>query len=184
MKTRIHVSLSVSDIERSTEFYSLLFGAQPTKLRDDYANFRLDEPGLHLALVKAPVHAGGNSKARHFGVELFENVDLNDWRNRLEKAGASLKVEEQVTCCYAVGNKFWAQDPDGNDWEFWVRSAEADAMKEGAEAVGPNAQCCSPAEAPAKAGTPQQAEVAAKAAGTKDESPCCTPDTAGQSGCC
>lgn len=168
MKTRIHVSLSVSDLERSTEFYSLLFGAQPTKLRDDYANFRLDEPALHLALVKAPTYAEGDGNARHFGVELFDNVDLNDWRNRLEKAGASLKVEEQVTCCYAVGDKFWAQDPDGNDWEFWVRSAEAEQMQETDDA------CC----------TPQQAEFAIEAAQTEGESPCCTPDTAGQSGCC
>ena len=73
MKTRIHVNLSVNDIERSVQFYSLLFGAQPSKVRDDYANFRLDEPGLHLALVKSPEHAGGDAKARHFGVELFEN---------------------------------------------------------------------------------------------------------------
>ena len=169
MKTRVHVNLSVSDIERSVQFYSLLFGSQPTKVRDDYANFRLDEPGLHLALVKSPAHAGGDSSARHFGIELFENPELNDWRNRLQKAGVPLKIEEQVTCCYAVGNKFWAQDPDGNDWEFWIRSAEADAMHgDAAEA------CC----------TPEAAAVAVEASKAKDEAPCCTPKTAGQSGCC
>ena len=36
------------------------------------------------------------------------------------------RVEEQVTCCYAVADKWWAADPDGNEWEFWVRSDEAD----------------------------------------------------------
>lgn len=169
MKTRIHVNLSVSDLERSVQFYSLLFGAQPTKIRDDYANFRLDEPALHLALVKSPAHATGDSNARHFGVELFENPELNDWRGRLEKSGVALKIEEQVTCCYAVGNKFWAKDPDGNDWEFWVRTEEANAMHaDKAEA------CC----------TPEAAAVAVEASKAKNEEPCCTPKTAGQSGCC
>ena len=170
MKTRVHINLSVSDIERSTQFYSLLFGQQPTKVRDDYANFRLDAPGLHLALVKSPAHARNDSLSRHYGIELFDNAELGDWRSRLEKAGVALKIEEQVTCCYAVGDKFWAKDPDGNDWEFWVRTEEAELMK-GETSEG---ACC----------TPQQAEVAISAAKAKDEAACCTPDTAGKSGCC
>jgi catechol 2,3-dioxygenase-like lactoylglutathione lyase family enzyme len=171
MKTRVHINIAVSDIDRSVDFYSTLFGTKPTKLRDDYANFRLDKPGLHLALVKAPAYAAGESLARHYGIELFDNVDLNDWRNRLEKADVQLKVEEQVTCCYAVGNKFWAQDPDGNDWEFWVRTEEADTMHE--TAAG-ESSCC----------TPAHAAVAMETAAAKGESACCTPATAGKSGCC
>ncbi|MCB9896064.1 MAG: VOC family protein [Planctomycetes bacterium] len=176
MKSRIHISLSVSDLHSSVAFYSALFGAEPTKQRDDYANFRLDRPSLHLALVKAPEHASGDSRARHFGIELFDNVNLSDWQARLEQAHMPLKIERQVTCCYAVGNKFWAKDPDGNDWEFWVRSAEAELMKgdSTADCATGEAACC----------TPQQAEVAVTAAKVKDEAPCCTPDTAGKSGCC
>ena len=125
--------------------------------------------------MKSPEHAGGDAKARHFGVELFENDVLGDWRGRLEKAGVPLKIEEQVTCCYAVGDKFWAQDPDGNDWEFWVRSAEADAMHGDSTAgCSTEAACC----------TPQEAAVAMEAAKASSEAPCCTPDTAGKSGCC
>ena len=174
MKSRVHINLSVSDIERSTEFYSLLFGEQPTKIREDYANFRLDRPGLHLALVKSPEYANSDSLARHYGIELFDNVQLNDWRGRLEKAGVQLKIEEQVTCCYAVGNKFWARDPDGNDWEFWVRSAEAEAMNENSDAA-----CC----------TPEHAAKPAAVAETKAESACCTPAQKSEAqatnqGCC
>ena len=171
MKSRIHISLSVSDLHSSVAFYKALFGAEPTKQRDDYANFRLDRPGLHLALVKAPEHASGDSRARHFGIELFDNVNLSDWQARLEEAHMPLKIEQQVTCCYAVGNKFWAKDPDGNDWEFWVRTEEADAMH-GEESAAE--QCC----------TPKQAEVAVAKAAATNAAPCCTPDTAGKSGCC
>ncbi len=163
MKTRIHVSLSVSDITRSTEFYSLLFGATPTKTRDDYTNFRLDEPALHLALVHAPQHAEADAQARHFGVELFDQAELGTWRERLQNNGVMLKIEEQVTCCYAVADKFWAKDPDGNDWEFWVRTTEADKMHESDDAA-----CCTPEQVPA----------------SNDASACCTPATANTKDCC
>jgi catechol 2,3-dioxygenase-like lactoylglutathione lyase family enzyme len=176
MKTRVHINIAVSDLERSVGFYSTLFGTKPSKRRDDYANFRLDQPSLHLALVKSPAYSAGDSLARHFGVELFDNVDLNDWRSRLEKADLDLKIEEQVTCCYAVGNKFWARDPDGNDWEFWIRTDDADLMKGDSTApcATTESSCC----------TPAQAGVAMEAAAAKGESACCTPATAGKSGCC
>ncbi|MEO0605737.1 MAG: hypothetical protein AAF211_30170 [Myxococcota bacterium] len=36
-----------------------------------------------------------------------------------------------MTCCYAVGDKFWATDPDGHEWELWVRTADAESMGSG-----------------------------------------------------
>jgi catechol 2,3-dioxygenase-like lactoylglutathione lyase family enzyme len=146
MRTRVHLNLEVADLDPSIAFYTRLFGAGPTKVRADYANWRLDEPALHLALVAHP----GRGKPRsgeHFGVELFEAEALKDWRARAEAAGLALRVEEQVTCCYAVADKWWAADPDGNEWEFWVRSAEAERLKDGAmplETV-PGGACCAPA---------------------------------------
>ncbi|MBX3461254.1 MAG: VOC family protein [Planctomycetes bacterium] len=175
MKTRIHISVPVSDLEASKAFYTRLFGAQPTKAKPDYANWRLDQPALHLALVQAPHAVEKKNQVRHFGVELFDNGDLGDWRKRAEQAGMQLRIEEQVTCCYAVADKFWAQDPDGNEWEFWVRSEEAEAMHAGREAK--EGECCAPL---AKA-EPAMAGAAA--------SPCCTPTQkaeaiAANKGCC
>ena len=127
MRTRIHINLTVKDLVRSTAFYTSLFGKQPSKTRDDYANWRLDEPGLHLALVLDPAHAP-KSTPEHFGVELFEDAELDAWRDRVEAVGLHARREEAVTCCYAVANKFWVADPDGNEWEFWVRHDEAESM--------------------------------------------------------
>ncbi|MDJ0522046.1 MAG: ArsI/CadI family heavy metal resistance metalloenzyme [Planctomycetota bacterium] len=127
MQTRIHVNLNVADLDRSIAFYTRLFGAGPSKVRADYANWRLDQPALHLALVSKPEHAKDHG-GEHFGVELFESDELNGWRARAEAAGVTARVEEQVTCCYAVADKWWAADPDGNEWEFWVRSEDAEAM--------------------------------------------------------
>lgn len=140
-KSRIHINLSVRDIEASKAFYAELFGTEPSKTREGYANWRLDAPSLHLALVHDPAARPVGEHERHFGVELFDQGELAQWQERLEKNGVNLRLEEQVTCCYAVGNKFWAKDPDGNEWEFWVRTGEAESMT-GEE----NAACCSPAQ--------------------------------------
>ncbi|MCC7510951.1 MAG: VOC family protein [Planctomycetes bacterium] len=176
MRTRIHISVPVSNLQASKAFYSRLFGTAPSKEKTDYANWRLDTPALHLALVHAPQAVQEPSTVRHFGVELFDNAELKDWRTRAEKAGMELRIEEQVTCCYAVADKFWAQDPDGNEWEFWVRSEEAEAMH-GEKRAAKEGECCAPA---AKA-EPAMAGAAA--------SPCCTPAQkaeaqAAKQGCC
>ncbi len=143
MKTRIHVNINVRDLTQSVAFYSTLFGHVPSKVRSDYANFRLDEPALHLALVHKPGNAPASTE-QHFGVELFEDAELDGWRERATGAGLQARIEEEVTCCYAVANKFWVQDPDGNEWEFWVRHAEAEAMRE----AGAEGECCAPAPMP------------------------------------
>ena len=167
MKTRIHVNLNVADLTRSVAFYSTLFGHVPTKVRSDYANFRLDAPALHLALVHKPGHTPAATE-QHFGVELFEDAELDTWRERITSAGLAPRIEEQVTCCYAVADKFWVQDPDGNEWEFWVRHAEAEAMRESAA----EGECCAPSPMPLttlEGLTPAPAKAA---------------DTAPQGGCC
>lgn len=144
MEMRVHISLEVSDIQKSIAFYSALFQREPSKVRADYANFRMEGPDLHLALVHVPNHKPEKVVSRHYGVELFEDDKLKSWLTSAENAGIKPRIEQNVTCCYAVANKFWAQDPDGNEWEFWVRKDEADSMT----AVQPKetkaSACCAP----------------------------------------
>jgi catechol-2,3-dioxygenase len=142
MKTRVHISLPVLDLKASTRFYENLFGVPPTKLKSDYANFRLDSPALHLALVSTPMPGKAQAGASHFGVELFEAEDLTAWRTRLERAEIPTTIEEGVTCCYAVADKAWVTDPEGNRWEFWVREEEAETMAEEPSECC-EASCCS-----------------------------------------
>ena len=137
MKTRVHLHLPVRNLDAALGFYTRLFGAAPSKRKPGYANFRLDTPALHLALTEAPAATGG---AHHFGVELFSLETLSRERQRVEAAGLKLRIENEVTCCHAVGEKFWARDPDGNEWEFWVRLADAE---EAGKPAGESA-CCAP----------------------------------------
>ena len=143
MKLRPHISLNVTDLDASINFCSSVFGIEPTKRRDDYANFRSLEPPLHLALVSQPGHQHRPSPNQHFGIELFDDSQLHVWQEQVVAAGLVPRIEEFVTCCYAVADKFWLQDPDGNEWEFWVRKEEADRMH-GEEAVCCAPECCTP----------------------------------------
>lgn len=151
MESRIHISVEVQDLHRSVAFYQRLFQQPPTKLKDDYANFRMETPQLHLALVltpkRKPEPALGLTN-RHFGVELFADEKLNGWLNAAKESGLDLRVEDGVTCCYAVANKFWARDPDGHEWEFWVRHGEAEDMHapKPATAAKPAKSCCAPGQ--------------------------------------
>lgn len=182
METRVHISVEVSDLERSIGFYSQLFGQTPTRVKPGYANWRLEAPRLHLALNLRPDRAPEppfGETSRHFGVELFEDSVLAGW---LGKVGdLHPEIEEQVTCCYAVADKFWVTDPDGHRWEFWVRKAdvEVEGDEEGAccanlprtvevEGKAPQvAACCGPAPLPLETG------------GDKAATSCCPPPQTG-----
>ena len=41
---RLQLALNVEDIDEAVDFYSKLFGVEPAKRRDGYANFAVDEP--------------------------------------------------------------------------------------------------------------------------------------------
>ena len=47
---KMHLSLNVSDIERSVVFYEAFFGVTVHKRRARYANFDLSEPPLKFAM--------------------------------------------------------------------------------------------------------------------------------------
>ena len=36
------------------------------------------------------------------------------------EAGLTTRDEMKTTCCYAVQDKTWVSDPDGNEWEVFV----------------------------------------------------------------
>jgi len=143
---RVHINLPASNLKASTSFYAGLFGA-PSKVREDYVNWRLDSPGLHLALVHAPRAETPAATDRHYGVEVFDHTALEAMHAKAKDAGIDTRVEEAISCCYAVGDKFWATDPDGNSWEFWVRTGESEDL---APTVRDEAvDCCGPAQSSA-----------------------------------
>ena len=51
---KLHVSLNVADVAKSVEFYRKFFGAEPVKLKPDYAKFDLAEPSVNFTLNQRP----------------------------------------------------------------------------------------------------------------------------------
>lgn len=147
-----HVSLNVSSIDRSVAFYEKAFGVGVTKRRPGYAKFDLETPALNLSMVEAP-RTGVN--ASHFGIQVAGAEDVLEAKRRFESAGLATATEENIACCYAVQDKVWVEDPDGNSWEVFVVKADAAVMKESQSA------CCAPVDDAAR----QDAKASA----------CCSP---------
>jgi catechol 2,3-dioxygenase-like lactoylglutathione lyase family enzyme len=118
--SRIHLGLAVKDLERSVAFYRALLGQEPTKRRPHYAKFEVAEPPLNLALNAVPGPTGPNNPVAHFGIQVKTTEAVGRFDQRLNQAGHPTRAEENVSCCYAVQNKVWAADPDGNKWEVYV----------------------------------------------------------------
>ena len=112
-----HVSLNVSNIDASVAFYEKAFGVTVTKRRPGYAKFDLKEPSLNLSMVEAP-RTGLN--ASHFGIQVASTEDVATATERFKAAGLETRTEENTACCYAVQDKVWVKDPDGNEWEVFV----------------------------------------------------------------
>ena len=132
---KAHVSLNVSNIENSVAFYEKAFGVAATKRRPGYAKFDLESPSLNLTMSEAP-RTGVN--ASHFGIQVASTEDVLEAKSRFEALGLATFSEEDTACCYAVQDKVWVEDPDGNSWEVFVVKADAPVMK--AEA----SSCCAP----------------------------------------
>ncbi len=130
---RLHISLNISDLRRSVEFYRVLFGVNPVKIRPGYAKFSVAEPPLNFSVNEFPNDVATEG---HLGIQLKNTRFIREAHQRLEEAGFKLTDEDGVACCYAVQTKFWALDPDGHRWEMFV-TTEADAD----EGCGPDCIC-------------------------------------------
>jgi catechol 2,3-dioxygenase-like lactoylglutathione lyase family enzyme len=119
---KFHLSLNVTDLGRSLEFYRALFGAEPAKHHPDYAKFELDDPPLVFSLVPRAPGAGGNLSHLGFRAPSTEAVHLAG--ERLAAAGVCVQDQNGTVCGYARQDKVWVKDPDGNFWEIYAVEEE------------------------------------------------------------
>lgn len=149
---RLHVHIAVDDLARSIGFYSTLFGAQPSVLKNDYAKWMLDDPRVNLAISQRDRVAGID----HLGIQVDSDAELRVLAGRLKAAGEQTRDQEATTCCYAQSNKAWVNDPSGIRWETFFTfgdattygedesSSEPAARSAGCPApAGPAESCCS-----------------------------------------
>lgn len=164
MFPRMHVSLYVSDIQKSVEFYSKFFAVEPVKIRLGYAKYILSEPSLIISFIQNPAMVA--AQCGHFGFQVENNDVLNLKLQEVKSLGLKVREEMGTHCCFAVQDKFWVSDPDGFQWEIYV-------FKEDAEFNDPHystdaaSACCSTSN------TKPKYKLRSLEQGCQSESECC-----------
>jgi catechol 2,3-dioxygenase-like lactoylglutathione lyase family enzyme len=138
---KAHLSLNVSSVDKSVEFYRKMLGIEPAKVRTGYAKFDVQNPPLNLALNQAPFSSRG--ALSHLGIQVASTEDVLAIRQKWNDAGLSTRDEMQTNCCYAVQDKTWVRDPDGNEWEVFV-VLEDNLAESNACCVASDESCAAP----------------------------------------
>lgn len=117
--SRMHVHVGVKDIESSVDFYTGLFGVEPTVCETDYAKWMLENPRVNFA-ISTRCEVGVN----HLGIQCENEKILADTSERLSQSGRPLIKQETASCCYATGQKVWVSDPQGVAWETFMTTGD------------------------------------------------------------
>jgi catechol 2,3-dioxygenase-like lactoylglutathione lyase family enzyme len=115
---KAHLALNVRNIDESIAFYRKMLGIEPSKVRAGYAKFDVQNPPLNLTLNQAVFDNQG--ALSHLGIQVEGTDDVLAMRKRWLDAGLLTRDEMQTNCCYALQDKTWVRDPDGNEWEVFV----------------------------------------------------------------
>jgi len=114
---KVHLHMHVSDLAKSREFYQKFLGADPVKVKANYAKFLPDWAPVNLALS-----GGGSARegtVNHVGVQVDAVDTVMAHLARVKAAGLPVREEMGVDCCHANQDKFWVRDPDGVEWEVY-----------------------------------------------------------------
>jgi catechol 2,3-dioxygenase-like lactoylglutathione lyase family enzyme len=146
---RMHIHVAVDNLQRSIDFYSALFAAQPTLIKPDYAKWMLDDPRVNFAISTR----GREGGLDHLGIQAENGEELKEIYARLHKAGGDIIEQGQTNCCYAKSEKSWIDDPSGISWETFHTTGEStdygDGSGERAARIAHEKSCCAPQAAPA-----------------------------------
>lgn len=141
---RFHVHVSVGDLNQSIQFYTELFGSQPSVLKSDYARWMLDDPRVNFALSQRGAAPG----VQHLGIQAEDRAELEEVYGRLQSANGPVLEEGATTCCYAKSEKSWIEDPQGVQWETFLTTGESTVYGHDRVRTEPvkaqEAACCAP----------------------------------------
>ena len=139
---RLQLALDVADLDSAIDFYSKMFATPPAKIRDGYANFEIAQPPLKLVLFES---SDADGSINHLGVEVETAEEVTAAEARLSGAGLETTGVDDTVCCYAEKAETWVHAPDGNRWEWYVKTADADQIEHvlvGQTATGTAGTCC------------------------------------------
>src|SRR5918997_1711343 len=141
---KAHLALNVRNVEQSIEFYRKMLGIEPSKVRTGYAKFDVQNPPLNLTLNEYNFTDSG--ALSHLGIQVASTDGVLAMREKWADAGLITRDEMQTSCCYALQDKTWVRDPDGNEWEVFVvledNLAETAPCECGTKVATEQASCC------------------------------------------
>lgn len=145
---RLHLHISVPDLDAAIGFYNILFDAKPSVTKPDYAKWALDDPKVNFA-ISSRARASGID---HVGIQVDSADELAALAARLKAAGSQTFDQEATTCCYARSDKSWVTDTAGVRWETFFTHGDTVAYGEDESVPEPDPTgCCPPAAAPKSA---------------------------------
>ena len=139
---KAHIAIHVQDVTKSIDFYRKLFGIEPCKVRTRYAKFDVANPPLNVTLNETASLEHGNLS--HMGIQVASTADVMTMRERWQKSGLLTRDEMKTECCYAVQDKTWVHDPDGNEWEVFAVLEDNLPEKAATEKSCCAPDCCAP----------------------------------------
>jgi len=135
---RLHIHVGTDNLDEGIRFYSALFGAEPVKIKPDYAKWMLDKPHVNFAISTR----AGKTGVDHLGIQVEDDAELADIRDRLKNADIALFDEGETVCCYARSDKSWVRDPAGVPWEAFRTMDDARLFHDTTKAS--DSKCCAP----------------------------------------
>ena len=140
---KAHVAIHVKDVGASIDFYRRLFAIEPCKVRTGYAKFDVANPPLNFTLNEdATAERGALS---HLGIQVESTADVLAARQGWLERGLLPRDEMKTECCYALQDKAWVRDPDGNEWEVFAVLKDNLPEKPVAAKSCCAPDCCAPA---------------------------------------
>ena len=104
--SRVQLALNVSNLEEAITFYSKLFGAEPAKVREGYANFAIVDPPLKLVLIEG----GQGGSINHLGVEVETTAAVAAATQRLADEGLGTESNKKQRVVLRYKTKYGCVD--------------------------------------------------------------------------
>jgi glyoxylase I family protein len=111
-----HLALTVSDLDRSFQFYHDVFGMLAIYREPTF--IQAQTPGARdvLVLEAGEEHVGESGGIKHFGFRLTDPRDIDKAAAAIERAGGKIKYRGE----FAPGEPYvFFVDPDGYEVEVW-----------------------------------------------------------------
>jgi Predicted ring-cleavage extradiol dioxygenase len=127
---RFHIHMRVKDLNENIQFYSALFGSEPTVKKVDYAKWMLEDPKVNFAISTGQTKTG----IEHLGIQVDSPEELQIVYGNMRNAKNTVRNEDECTCCYSKSQKSWITDPQAVEWEAFYTYGSSTTYGEGSNA--------------------------------------------------